>query len=455
MTDPLDEDALDPLEVKRLLFASRSSNLLVLKQKYYQQILDQQFDELPDILMEELLKIQAVVPFEENELQTIIQENKDVIASRRNLHYVILPTAYCQLGCDYCGQEHTQNKLNNPLIEQVLLRIDKLLATGKFDSLDIAWFGAEPLVGINEIRKLSPKLHQLADKYSCKYYSRIVTNGLALKEALYKELVFKHKINSIEITLDGTAEFHDSRRHTKSKAKTFDIIFKNILKIVNRPNFNSECSMNIRCNADERNVDGVVPLIELLAFHKLQGKINFYIAPVYSWGNEAHLLTPKNDFASHEIDWLIAMKENGFPIFPLPGRNNVVCTSVMPNDEVVDSYGNVYNCTEVPLVPIYNDIKKYQTGHVFDEFDPMLPNEKPFLDWNDRIADKDEKLWCWNCKILPNCGGRCPKNWIENIPPCPVMKFNMEDRMALMYYLCKESVTELDDQTLEQTELTT
>jgi uncharacterized protein len=274
------------------------------------------------------------------------------------------------------------------------------------------------------------------------YFARVVTNGLSLKEDIYEELITVHKVNSIEITLDGTAESHDARRHTKSKEKTFDIIFANLLKIVDRENFAAECNINIRCNADERNADYVIPLIELLASHGLHKKVNFYIAAVYSWGNDAHLLTPKEEMANREIDWFLAMKQHGFPVNPLPGRTRVVCTTVMRHNEVFDAFGNIYNCTEVPYVPAY-DGGKYATGHLMNHEEVKPDHEIPFLDWNDKILSKDKSIWCWNCRILPVCGGRCPKNWDEGIPPCPIMKFNMEDRIGLAYYICKEKVKDV------------
>lgn len=444
VSEIIEENTANADHSTRLIFASRSSSLLTIKEKHYKQLQAGDFETLPEALLSELKRTKTIVDADENELQVLVNENKDVIKQSTNLHYVIMPSAYCQLGCDYCGQEHAKAQLSNKAMDAAESRIEHLLKTGKFQSLEIHWFGAEPLVGINQIRVLAPRLIALAERYNCRYWSKIVTNGLALKESIYEELVHQYQVKSIEITLDGTAEFHDTRRYTKSKDKTFDIIFNNILKITARPEYSNETRIVIRCNADERNVEGVVPLIELLAAHNLQQKIFFYIAPVYSWGNDAHLKTPVNDFALHEIDWYLAMHKHKFPVSALPGRVYSVCTSVMPHDELMDSYGNIYNCTEVPMVPAYDD-GRYQIGHVSEGDDKLDKKPKPFLDWNDLVLNKDKRIWCWGCKIFPVCGGRCPKNWMENIPPCPVMKFNMEDRMALTYYLFKEQLTNLED----------
>lgn len=441
-TDILEQSPTSPGDARRVLFASRTSSVIVIREKHYHMLRQGHFWDLPSALLEELIRAKAVVEAEADELAEIVAENKQAIGNSKVLHYVIQPTAYCQLGCEYCGQAHAKDYLPEDMIARTVSRIELLIQDRKPEVLDIAWFGAEPLVGLKQIRVLSKEIRALADKYQLRYDSRMVTNGLSLKENIYEELVHEHGVTYFEVTLDGTAEFHDDRRFTKKmRGKSFDIIFDNIKAITSRPNYHNEGRIAIRCNADEQNAEGVIPLIELLAEHQLQEKVNFYIAAVYSWGNDAHLRTPIQDFAVWEIDWFLAMKENNLGVYPLPERVYSVCTAVMPNDEVVDPYGNLYNCTEVPLVPTYEG--RYTTGHL-KEFDNLIrPQDKPWNDWNDRILAKDDRYWCSSCKIFPVCGGRCPKNWDDGIPPCPVMKFNMEDRLALTYYLCKEQVSDV------------
>lgn len=445
-TEVLEENPQSPGDAKRVMFASRTSSVIVIRERHYQMLMAGIFSELPEKLLQELIAARAIVDENEDELAVVVGENKQGIGSSPVLHYVIQPTAYCQLGCDYCGQEHTKDYIPEDLMEKTIERIELLIIDRKPEILDIAWFGAEPLVGLKQIRIMSKKIQALAEKYNLQYDARMVTNGLSLKEKIYEELVHEHKVTYFEVTLDGTAEFHDQRRFTKKmRGKSFDIIFQNILKITSRPNYAEEGRIAIRCNADEENADGIIPLIELLGEHNLQDKVNFYIAAVYSWGNDAHLRTPIEDFANWEIDWFLAMKKNKIGVYPIPERVYSVCTAVMPNDEVVDPYGNLYNCTEVPLVPTYEG--KYTTGHIDNHTDLIKPVDKPWNDWNDRILAKDDRYWCSGCKIFPVCGGRCPKNWDDGIPPCPVMKYNMEDRLALTYYLCKD---QLSDSTEEE-----
>ena len=43
------------------------------------------------------------------------------------------------------------------------------------------------------------------------------------------------------------------------------------------------------------------------------------------------------------------------------------------------------------------------------------------------------KYPCSTCRMLPVCGGSCPKQWREGIEPCPSAKQNIEQRLLLSY----------------------
>lgn len=294
------------------------------------------------------------------------------------------------------------------------------------------------------MRNLAPQLREIANNNNTKYMSHLVSNGLSLKSDIYKELATNMDCTFIEITLDGTKEYHDSRRNTKSKEDTFDIIFNNLLSIVSLEDYPiNNCYLSVRCNVDDRNKESVVPLLELLAKHNLQKKIRFYVAPVYHWGNNAHLLTSKEEFSINEIDWFIKMYQLGFdfPIVP-DDTNPIVCSAVTPDYELINPWGDVYNCTETPLVPFYG--KEYVIGNISEDINNVIPFEqRPYVNWYDKIRDSKNNIFCTTCKILPICGGRCPKSWQDGVPPCPSMKFNMEDRLVLSYIYAKTEINKI------------
>jgi len=439
-TDEFETDA-EGLTRKRIAFSTRSAKALVLSAEVCHQLMDERWDELSSDVFDKLRTLKFIVPGDEHELATIIDENNEASEKESLLYYVIQNTANCQLGCDYCGQVHSKHNISPDLYEKILDRINSRIIPGQHKSLRIGWFGGEPLLGLKQIREMTPLLRRLAEGNQLTYSAKVVTNGLSLKEGIFEELATQLGIDQVEVTLDGTAEFHDHRRHTKEKESTFDIIFRNLKAIIDRPDFfDLKCQLTLRCNVDERNMGGVSPLIQLLAENGFPEKIGyFYPVGVYSWGNDAHKKSlTKEEFAEKEIDWMMEMYEAGFKFSLLPGRVKAVCLAVSPSSEVIDAFGNLYNCTEVPYVDVYKG-SQHEMGNL------RFPAEtyakvKPLNNWNDQILN--EEFPCATCKMLPVCGGGCPKSWNEQMRACPSNKFNIREKLILSYLSTREGFSD-------------
>lgn len=437
ITDPLNSTG------DRVIFSTRTSQALIIKDNVYDALISDRVDMLDTGDAQKLLNTKMIVESEEHELLTIVNENKENIDSSETLYEVIQVSANCQLGCDYCGQHHTKTNLAKDLYKNLLDRIRQKAMKKKYKGLYIGWFGGEPLVGLRQIRELTPLLKELAEELHLSYGAKIVTNGMSLKENIFLELVSELNINHIEVTLDGIAPYHDTRRITKEGSATFDIIFNNLLNILNRDDFALfNCKVSVRCNVDERNVDGVYPLIELLVKHNLQNKIAyFYPIGVYSWAqNDAQKKSlTKEEFAELEIDWIMEMIMHGFSVSLLPGRVKSVCMAVSPTSDAYDPYGNIFNCTEVSLTPIYENTP-YRAGNLKFPSE-TYSNVRAHTNWNDEILEG--KFPCHSCKMLPVCGGACPKSWHEDMRACPPNKFNIKKKLQLSYIVAKQDLVEL------------
>lgn len=423
-----------------ILFSTRSSQAVKIKERVKDLLLENNIEEIEEKIKERLIAIKAIVATDEQELFNIVDENTKAIQASTELYEVIQPSAMCQLGCDYCGQEHTKDYIPATVYAKLLERIELKITTGNYKSLYIGWFGGEPLMGLKQIREISKELKEMAARHSLGYGAKIVTNGLSLKPAIFKELAEEMSVKQVEITLDGTAIFHDQRRITKEKHPTFDIIFNNILDITNMPEYDSlDCRISLRCNVDHRNVEGVSPLIQLLAEHKLQSKLAyFYPIGVYSWGgNDAHQKSlTKEEFAALEIGWMIEMFEHGFTPSLLPGRVRKVCMAVSKDSEMYDAFGNIFNCTEVSYSSHYKGTS-YVLGNLKLD-NKYIEKNRPLNTWYEDM--KDNRFPCATCKMLPVCGGGCPKSWHEDMRACPSAKFNIKDRLALTYVAAKSNM---------------
>ncbi len=423
-----------------IVFSTRTSEGFVISNNLRRIIFEGEVAKLSNETIEALVDKKILVESSENELAEIIKENKEDIKIYDTLYEVIQPTAYCQLACDYCGQSHTKDFISEDLENELLERIKQKLERKRWSSLAIGWFGGEPLVGLPQIRSLTKKLKETAANAGIPYYAKVVSNGLSLKKNIFLELVNELAVNSIEVTLDGIANYHDNVRHTKSKHATFDIIVSNLEEIFSIPNFKDlGCSLSIRCNVDHRNWEGVSPLIRFLSEKEFNKFIsNFYVIGIYSWGgNDAHTKSlSKEEFADKEISWLIEMIENGFTPRLIPTRLKQVCMAVNDYSEMYDAFGNIFNCTEVSYTDFYKDTS-YISGNLRTTNSIGSPN-KPLTNWNDTIQT-DAALPCHTCKMLPVCGGACPKSWHENMRACPTSKFNIKEKLELAYVIDKNN----------------
>ena len=411
----------------RVLFGTRVSTVIVVDELTWQRLCTGAFHLLSHSDIDELLRAKILVPHDECELSTVISENHEALASDRELYQVIQPTAWCQLGCAYCGQAHQRTNMTSTEQAHLLDHVSAKLRGRDLDSLRICWFGAEPLAGLSVIRQLSPALQLLAQTHGLTYRASIVTNGLALSEKVSDELVLRHSVDRIEVTLDGPPNVHDGRRHEKSGRPTFARILHNIQYLARQT---YDVSVTIRCNVDASNASDVTPLIRILRDANLAGSVTFYTAPIHSWGNDADssALTPA-EYANREINWLIELKQAGFPIQLIPSRRPIVCMAVRPSADVVDARGNIYSCTEIPYVPMYESSEAHKMGNVNKQ--GRARTQRPFAEFNSQVAEG--KYDCSDCEMLPVCGGACPRHWMEGRVPCPAAKHNMAERL-LVYY---------------------
>ncbi|MFC4161893.1 radical SAM protein [Chitinimonas lacunae] len=417
----------------RVIFPTRTGRLTTMPETVWQMLQAGQWQALDPTLCQRLQDARVLVAEDEDEFSSVVQENIAAVAGHDVLYQVVQPSAWCQLDCSYCGQEHSRKKLSETHQRDLLDRIRERLASGRYRQLKIGWFGAEPLAGLSVMRSLGERAQLLAREFGCDYSARIVTNGMALTPEVARELSERHQVREAEVTLDGLADQHDRLRFTKTGQGSFAKIFANLQAVCAA----TELGIVVRCNVDRHNAAQVEALIEAIAGAGLAGRVRFYTSPVYAWGNDADqtALGPE-EFAQLELEWLALQLRLGFEVGLVPPRRPIVCLSVQRQGEVTDAYGSTFNCTEVPYVPAYGTPNQYQMAvPVHTIHFQRRPSEAPALklrDFNQQLL-AGEHQQCAACRMLPVCGGHCPKSWHEGHAPCPSAKRNMPDRLNLLF----------------------
>jgi uncharacterized protein len=418
--------------VDKIVYSTRTGTAILVTNEQAALIKQNTFFELPSWLLDELVKAKIIVPEFENEFEICLQENKNFLEDMQTLSYTIQPTGNCQLGCSYCGQKHSNVKMNREVMDQVFQRIESFTANSRFKNLNVTWYGGEPLMASDEIIYLSDKLIGLSKEKNIKYAADMITNGFTLSGPKLKTLIEDCKIKAYQVTLDGLPEYHDKSRPTKQNRGSFQKIYSNIKELAFSPLFEEHnIKLTIRLNINRFNADGVIPFIDFLHNEGLSEKASLDFQGIVDWGDNQASANSFNitEFATREIEWMVHGLNKGFDFDGIvPKRQYGVCMVVDKNSEVYDATGNIYPCYELPYTPRFEDGPDLIGNLATPEKNKDL-KDVPLRNWNENV--RDQKYGCNTCTYFPVCGGGCPKSWYAGSIPCPSFKFNMSQRILI------------------------
>ncbi|MEV6033990.1 radical SAM protein [Nonomuraea sp. NPDC052116] len=384
--------------------------------------------ELGQDVRDDLTRREILVP-PQDELGSVLDGIRDTSARPGLRGFTIMPTAYCNMACSYCGQEHRKGSLRHERMERMIARVLAAMSDPHTGHVEVTWFGGEPLLGFRTIVEMSGRFLPAAARHGTRYSAAIITNGSLLDERRVDVLYEECGVRAIQVTLDGAADTHDRRRKMKNGRRTFGKIvalLSSVLAAGNHP----QLRFDIRVNVDAENQDDIPGLLQTLAAHGLgHPSVDLDLMPVHSWGNDVSdvELTPAG-YAEREAEWLALARSLGLRFRLLPTRRrSTTCLATTRNGELLDPSGAVYSCSEHPLVPRDRDSGVLAT---LDELATTALRPAGMFDtWYDEI---EQDRWpCARCPFLPVCGGSCPKLWHDGAPPCPSYKFNWRQRLDL------------------------
>ncbi len=418
-------------EAGGFLYNSLSNTLFELDDSHYALI--EIWNENPgNLLMEDtdftrLLKKKNVLvePDEEKNLLLAYQYHRLATCfDSRTLSLTLCPTLKCNFRCPYCF-EKTQESGASMDQKTIQLVLDFIRRFPDIRNLSVAWYGGEPLLEFDTIKTLTKEIKALGIPY---HDASIVTNGFLLTREIAVQLN-DLMITSIQITLDGPKEIHDSRRFLSSGTPTFERILENISTLFDS-GYSGEC--NIRVNIDHNNQEDYIHLNTRLT-EQFKGK-KFKVYPGHILSNQTH---PYNHTCTlNNRDWtefIIDMyhKSGYTPVGDFhPGNNsNSVCTANVHNGYIIGPEGELYKCWEDV------GMSSMVIGNIFlDEpiTNPVLRAQ--YAVGTDPFSDQK----CISCVVLPICGGGCPNKRLRSrqfgekgLEYCSSLKFELKTHLAL------------------------
>ncbi len=164
-----------------------------------------------------------------------------------------VPNYTCNFACSYCYQDEyapATGVLTTEIIDAFFVYVQKEFA-GKHKYITV--FGGEPLLNTPKQKELIKHFinqanHSLID--IC-----FVTNGYTLIDFI--DILKQGRIREIQITLDGTSEFHNARRFLKGGGPTFDKIVQGIDACIA-----NQLTVNLRMVIDKENITNLPALAQ-------------------------------------------------------------------------------------------------------------------------------------------------------------------------------------------------
>ena len=372
----------------------------------------------------------------------VVPENFDELAYLKTLHLreryatdawslTICPTIDCNFGCDYCFQRHRVSRMTEA-VQAKLLEVFAQKAP-RLSKFFVTWFGGEPTLAWDVVRKLSQGFMEIAEKNRVEYSASLITNGYLLDEEKVEDMI-RYRIHLVQITLDGDAPYHDQRRHLLTGEGSFERILANLRLFLGKPVF-----VHIRVNVDVRNREGVPALLKRLAEEGLahQENLRVYFAPVTSTAPPSHgvkgFCFTRKDFAKIEPEYFTLAESLGLATLPYPSLQLGGCVAAQPEGFVVEPDGTLQKCWDTVGQP------EFAVGNIL-EYDPLQLAENPvyqrWMSWD----PFSEEIACSRCTWLPACMGGCPLKVVfpEAMPEgkveleCTTFKWNWKRTFTLL-----------------------
>lgn len=396
------------------VFNTLNQGLLEVPEKCYHLLQEGIFDLEncnPEILEDigELIENEFIIIEKYNELKTIKNLFHNDKNKRDYMSVTIIPTLECNCACFYCfeRQHHIRQEDSfdwNKVTDGILNYIEERLPYVK--TLNIAWFGGEPLLKIKEIDNLSEKLIKLTKKYGVNYTASMTTNGTRLAHIPdICERLRKNKISNLQITLDGDEKHHNqTRKYANNGQGTFEEVIKAI-KVL----YSEKFKVSVRINLNKKNVSTISNVFDVLESEGLKDvKLYFGQLLDYSSGDSSKMYMDIEEFSNTLVLMYEMLKNREFSYgmddhYPIAARP---CMACRPDSAVIDCNGNIFKC-------------RTQTGELDRKIGNVLNlkmqtrreaiQEINWAEWSPFDYHK-----CVECQFLPLCMCGCPYTLYDN-----------------------------------------
>lgn len=379
----------------------------------------------------DILKKAFCVPDDFDEVQEVMASYYKQMFDPSNLAFIIMPNNICNFRCKYCYQEHGEKKISDDNINKFIKAIKNYYYDCGLKDFYIEWFGGEPFVSFDIIKKVTDELNDFFYGKNVKYHYGATTNGSLFSKDQIGYLL-NNKFDFFQITLDGSKETHNKNRPLADGKPTWDIIFNN-LKIFN--SFKEfDFHISIRVNYNNETFEGINELFDAIK-DNLDSRFTIFFHTIGKWGGENDENLDVIDYSIEPYTTVMLMDEaikKG--IEPLTNYNYYnpfqrICYAGLPYHFTLGSDGKLRKCNEED-----EELDKFNVvGTIENEkIEFNLYKWSRFVLPNGKI-ELDNK--CRECIYLPVCFAQsCPKSRIINGQNCCPNDFIVTSEVLMNKY---------------------
>ena len=352
------------------------------------------------------------------------------------LSLCIAPTMACNLRCVYCYEEHEPVRMSAEVEAAVLRFIERRYARYRFTSLDVLWYGGEPMLEFGLVKRLSERMISWCAERGVAYRARITTNATLIDDAAAAELA-RLRVTEAMPTLDGLAATHDARRVRTDGSGSFEATRQGIRALAG-----AGIDVGVNCNLDWANEEGYRVLRDELAHGEGCPIYASHLRNYGGWcagcgeGNASprcSATTPATEAdataASPDLMTRDAYSAELFKLYAekSPSAESLIetltprrffCHGKMASYFVIDPEGNVCRC----------DGFMRDAGHVLFN----LLDDDYELDWPEKRTLYEKNTRCRGCAVMPLCLGDCDWEWSMFHDNCSALKTTIGDYVRLL-----------------------
>jgi radical SAM protein with 4Fe4S-binding SPASM domain len=295
--------------------------------------------------------------------------------------YTIFPTTGCNARCIYCYEEgYTVKTMTTETADRL---VEYICETKHDDTVNLRWFGGEPLANSRIISHICNALKERGVSYK----SNMVTNASLMTRELAHEAKELWNLKKVQVSLDGAREDYALRKNYYDPIKhNYDIVMKAVHYLANEG-----IKVNLRVNVDFDNIARIPDFLhEIKAEFGDMENIRLYIAPLFQEEHDERCLELyKEIFRLTDYQKKIDVARNIIGAHDsVHIRTNYCMADVVDKCVVITPEGVFNNCEHLP--------EKQTWGNIFDGV-----TNKAELDELKKPMPVDEK--CAKCPFLPEC----------------------------------------------------